>query len=172
MSEEGNLDEIKDLLNPENEEDFSHEKIVEKVSIPEDVASRYLLESSILSGFETDSDDQRLSVTGRLHSIEFDPKLASGNDFVQMFSAVYETVYRLIEESIDFQSEDYEELEINIEDNLQSCYMIETKKIGNISLKRLNTVKRDYLSPKSNYNQTESYKTHLIKNIGIKDKNK
>ena len=166
MSEEGKLDEIKNLLDPEDKEEFSHEKILEEMPIPDEVGAKYSLESNIISGYEINVKDGRLSITSRIDATEFNPKLASGIDFVQMFSAIYETMYRVVEDRIDPKNGGFEELEINIEDRLQSCYMIKTSEIGDIPLERKNIIKRDYLSPKSSYNQTKLYKKHLVDNLG------
>jgi len=170
MPEVENLNKLKDLLDPENEEEFSHERIIEKISLPEETISQYSLESNIISRYEVDFDDGRLSIKARIKPTEFKPKLASEKDFVQMFSSIYETIYRTVEDSIDSRSEDLEELEINIEGSLQSCYIIESSEIGEISLQRESSVKKDYLSPYSLFNTTENYTEHLMKNLGQMEK--
>lgn len=161
MPELNGVEEIIKLLDPENKEEFSHEKITEQIS-NKNTSSLYLLESNIVSGYEANFKDGKLSVEGQINSEEFNPKLASGRDYVKMFTGIYETIYRLTEN----KDLDFDELEINIENTVQSCYTIEASEIREKSLERKNNVKRDYLSSKSNYNNSETYQEHLINNIG------
>jgi hypothetical protein len=112
-----------------------------------------------------DFEDGKLSIEAQINSEKFKPKLASGRDYVKMFSGIYESIHRLIENK-DLESEKFKELEINFNNVTQSCYTIETTEISEKPLQRKNKVKRDYLSPKSDYNKSKNIQEHLINNMG------